>query len=211
MEDLDLVTVATYLFRHEAEIAKAHLVAEGIASVVQADDEGGLNPGFFAEYGVRLVVKSEQRSAAQAVLTETGEDDEGAGITIDPEHLEAFLAHAGFCAPQEACGLLAFDRPGHLRFVYCLTNADRSEHRFTIDPTEQFRALQHAERNGWEIAGSFHSHPHGSAQPSATDIEASGDPLWVHVILGLGEASAPEMRAFAIHEAATTELSVTVR
>ncbi len=211
MEDLDLVTVATYLFRHEAEIARAHLAAEGIASVVQADDEGGLNPGFFADYGVRLVVTNEQRSAAEAVLFETGEDDEGSGITIDPEHREAFFAHARFSAPEEACGLLAFDSPGHLRFVYCLTNADRSEHRFRIDPIEQFRALQHAERNGWEIAGSFHSHPHGSARPSPTDVAASGDPSWVHVILGLRDASDPEVLAFAIHQGTTTELSVTVR
>ena len=206
MENLDLETVATYLLRHEAEIAKARLAAEGIPSVIQADDEGGLNPGFFGEYGVRLVVRREQRSTAVAVLTETDGGDENAGITVHPEHVEAFVAHAGFAAPEEACGLLAFDHPRHLRFVYCLTNADRSAHRFTIDSTEHFRALQHAERHGWEIAGVFHSHPHGSAQPSPTDIEAAQEPSWVHVIVGLGDVSRPAVRAFSIGAGAAREV-----
>jgi proteasome lid subunit RPN8/RPN11 len=209
MDDLDLATVAVFPLRHEAEIAKARLTAEGIPSLVQADDEGGLNPGFFAEYGVRLVVRREEQSAAAAVLGDSiaiGRD----AVSVDRQHVEAFLAHARFSAPEEACGLLAFDQPRRLRFVYCLTNIDRSAHRFTIDPTEHFRALEHAERNGWEISGVFHSHPDGSARPSATDIETAGTSSWVHVILGMSVVD-PEIRAFVIRNGGSEELSIAVR
>ncbi len=65
---MEEVTVGTYLRRGEAEIVRARLAAEGIDARVVADDEGGLNPGFFAEYAVRLVVLAPDREAALAVL-----------------------------------------------------------------------------------------------------------------------------------------------
>ena len=101
MADLDLVTVAEYSLRHEAEIARARLASHGIPALVQADDEGGLNPGFFAEYGVRLVVRSDHHAVAAALLAEPGVNDPG-GIHLDPQHVEAFFAHAVFISPEEA-------------------------------------------------------------------------------------------------------------
>ena len=52
----DLVTVAVYPTRSDAEIVRARLISEGIEAIVIADDEGGLNPGFYSSYGVRVVV-----------------------------------------------------------------------------------------------------------------------------------------------------------
>ncbi|MGI9611243.1 MAG: hypothetical protein ACR2NL_13195 [Acidimicrobiia bacterium] len=66
--DADLATVAVYGLRHQAEVAKAMLASAGIDAMVVADDEGGLNPGFFADYGVRVVVRSAELAAAQGVL-----------------------------------------------------------------------------------------------------------------------------------------------
>lgn len=63
-----LTTVATFTKRHEAEIGWAALRSAGIEAMVIADDEGGLNPGFFADYGIRLVVRREDLDAARAVL-----------------------------------------------------------------------------------------------------------------------------------------------
>ncbi len=181
MSDLALVTVSIFALRHEAEIAKARLAAEGIPAHVQADDEGGLNPGFFDEYGVRLVVRLEQRDLALKTLRK--DVSEADVVVLHPEHREAIFAHTRFCAPKEACGLLAFDVPGRVRFVYCLTNADRSPYRFTVDSNEHFKAVLHAESNGWEIAGSFHSHPIGTPEPSQADVAAALDPTWVHMIV----------------------------
>ena len=63
-----LSTVAVYELRHQAEIDRAVLDAAGIAAMVVADDEGGLNPGFFATYGVRLVVRADHLDEARVVL-----------------------------------------------------------------------------------------------------------------------------------------------
>lgn len=206
MADLDLATAATYSLRHEAEIARARLVAAGIDALVQADDEGGLNPGFYADYGVRLVVRREDLAAAVGLL---GPDDVGS-VLVAAEHLDAVVAHAAFCAPEEACGLLAFVSPGRLSFVYALTNIDRSPHRFTIDPGEHFHALEHAERNGWEIAGSFHSHPGGVARPSATDVAEATAADWVHLVVGQDRLDVMAVRAYRVRDAAPEELAVVV-
>ena len=39
---------------------------------------------------------------------------------------DAMIAHAIFCFPEEACGLLAFDDAGRVRMFYALTNAEHS-------------------------------------------------------------------------------------
>jgi hypothetical protein len=68
MDDPVLETVALYELRHEAEVARALLDSAGIEAVVVADDEGGLNPGFFARYGIRVVVRSTDLDDARHLL-----------------------------------------------------------------------------------------------------------------------------------------------
>lgn len=70
---MDPVTVATFESRDEADIAVAALAAAGIGAMVVADDEGGLNPGFYADYGVRVVVAPGDDEDAAAVLDEISE------------------------------------------------------------------------------------------------------------------------------------------
>jgi hypothetical protein len=67
-DDAAPVTLSTYPFRHEAEIVRVRLGAEGISAVVRVDDEGGLNPGFFCDYGVRIEVRAVDLEAARAVM-----------------------------------------------------------------------------------------------------------------------------------------------
>jgi len=121
---------------------------------------------------------------------------------------EAMIAHSRFTYPEEACGLLAADQAGRLRMVYCLTNAEHSESAYTIDPTEHFRALQHAESHGWELAGAFHSHPHSAAFPSATDLRLAAEPDWVYFIVGPG--GTPDVRGFSLQEGTFNEVALEV-
>ena len=123
---------------------------------------------------------------------------------------EAMVAHSQFELPNEACGLLAADASGELRMSYCLTNADSSSVSYTIEPIEQFRAMQHAERNGWEVVGVFHSHPHGPAVPSGVDRRLALDPDWVYVVVGPADARSPDVRAYRIREGVATEELVSV-
>ncbi len=119
--------------------------------------------------------------------------------------LEAMIAHARFEFPNEACGLLAADETGALRMCYCLTNADGSQVSYTVDPTEHFRSMQHAERNGWELVGAFHSHPRSAAFPSSTDRRQALEPDWLYVIVGMVESADPEIKAYRIRDGVVAE------
>jgi len=115
------------------------------------------------------------------------------------------VAHARFTQPEEACGLVAGPEDGPIRMAYCLSNRDRSPYRFTVDPTEHYRAMQHAERNGWALLGVFHSHPSSAPLPSAVDVATALDPHWVYLIVGLGEGERAEVRAFDIRGGVVVE------
>ena len=202
----DLVTVEVFPVRSDAEVARARLAVAGIRSVVRADDEGGLNPGFFARYGVRLEVRSDEAGLARATLAD-GVAAMSARHPLPAEMVAAFIAHSRFTYPEEACGLVAVDADGRPRMAYCLTNVEHSRYRFTVDPNEHYRAWGHAERNGWQIGGVFHSHPHSAAYPSPTDVGAALDPLWFHVLVGLAEPAAPEVRVFTIIDGVVAEVA----
>ena len=116
---------------------------------------------------------------------------------------QAILVHAANCAPMECCGLLAADRDGNIQFAYPLTNADPSPVSYTIDPEEHFHALRHAESQGWEIAGVFHSHPTGPATPSMIDVQSALEPDWVYLIAAQGE-----VRGFGIREGSVAEVGL---
>lgn len=131
-------------------------------------------------------------------------------VWLNPQHLAAMEAHAVFCFPQEACGLVAIDADNSVTMVYCLSNIDASSYRFTVDPAEQYGAWRNAASHGWEIGGSFHSHPVSAAAPSATDVAGALDPRWVYFITGPVEPGPPRTRAYRIREGSVTEVEVGV-
>lgn len=196
------ITAATFTARSEADIARARLAADGIPSRVVADDEGGLNPGFYSTYGVRLVVSEADLDDALTSLAIER-------VALARPLIEAMLAHAFAGQPIEACGLVLFeaDRPV---FVCCLTNADASGHRFTIDPAEHFGAIRFAERMGWRVGGVFHSHVQVAPIPSEADIHGGADPDWLHFIVGPVEAPRQTVRVFRIVDGAPSEVWVSV-
>ncbi len=141
-------------------------------------------------------------AAARPVAAPSGVPE----LLLAPDVVAAVVAHARFCLPEEACGLLAVDGHGIVRMVYCLTNAAASATRFLVDPGEQYHAWRHAERNGWEIGGAFHSHPRGPAVPSPVDLAAANDPAGFHLLVGRPGTPRPELRAFRIRDGAAVEL-----
>jgi proteasome lid subunit RPN8/RPN11 len=115
-------------------------------------------------------------------------------VVVMPEPIrQAILTHAENTFPDECCGLIA-SVEGAIRFAYPLTNVNPSPTSFTVDPEEHFGAMSHAENQGWEISGVFHSHPSGQPTPSETDVAVALDPDWVHLITGGGQISAFRIR-----------------
>ena len=152
-----------YDVRSDAVIARARLSADGIDAWIAVDDEGGLNPGFFSRYGVRVIVRSEDLDDAYVSL---GIER----VCVPSQVADAMFKHAGWAYPEEACGLVAFDDGDVPRLTICLTNADHSADRFTVAPAEQFGSIRLAEAHGLTIGAVFHSHPTTEAYPSAEDI-----------------------------------------
>jgi proteasome lid subunit RPN8/RPN11 len=109
-----------------------------------------------------------------------------------PEELRhQILEHCLATLPNEACGMLAMDGDRVVK-VYPTGNDDESPISYTIPPQEHFDALTDAESHGWRLGGVFHSHPHGPARMSDTDVARVADPQWVYVVVGFN-SGAPEL------------------
>lgn len=200
----EFVTVREFEYRSEAEISHARLAADGIRSAVRADDEGGLNPGFYRDYAVRLeVAVDDVVDARESLGIET--------IEIPFEIAVAMRNHALWAFPNEACGLL-LGRDGEApQFVTCLTNVADSDDRFTIGPAEHFGAVNLAEANEWSVIGAFHSHPRSSALPSESDLNGGSDPDWLQLIIGPVVGRDPELRGYRYRDTGYDEVWVEVQ
>ena len=80
MDEDDLVQIASFSYRHEAEFAVSVLEAAGIDAVVRDGFFAGLRPHvLFASGGVPVFVRGSDAEAAREVLdsTATASDDEG--------------------------------------------------------------------------------------------------------------------------------------
>ena len=114
----------------------------------------------------------------------------------------AIIAHARRDAPRECCGLLA-GQGRKIELAIPLRNVDkRPRVRFTIDPAEHI-AVRRALRTlapKLQIVGVYHSHPHGPAKPSPSDIAESYYPDWYYAIVD-GRRNA--IRVFQIRKGRT--------
>ncbi len=79
--------------------------------------------------------------------------------------------------PEESCGVLfgAVATPRarlHAAVVTTNTAAD-PERGFRVDGVAWLRLADRAARRGWQVLGTWHSHPNGSIQPSVADKRAA--------------------------------------
>ena len=68
MSDVRLVVLRTFVNDFDAQVAKSALDAAGIASMIRADDAGGMRPHLWLG-GVELLVREEDAVEADALLT----------------------------------------------------------------------------------------------------------------------------------------------
>ena len=134
--------------------------------------------------------------------------DEHSRIHVPERIQEVMVSHARDCYPEEACGLLAGDPEGRLTMAYPLTNVVHSPVNYVIDPTEHFQTLRHAEANGWELVGVFHSHTHSPAYPSPTDVALAVEPDWLYVLVGMERIDTLSVRGFRIRDHQITETTL---
>jgi len=99
------------------------------------------------------------------------------------------IAHAREEAPRECCGML-LGRSDAIVGAVRAVNLSESPSRFLINPENHIRARREARAAGLEMVGFYHSHPHSTAEPSATDLAEASYADYLYLIVGLvgGEA-----------------------
>lgn len=88
--------------------------------------------------------------------------------------------HARAAAPREACGFVLGTWRAERAEVALATlarNLADSDARFDAHPEDQLAAERDAERLGLVVLGSWHSHVHSAARPSAADLACASYPL----------------------------------
>lgn len=119
-------------------------------------------------------------------------------VRVSSPAMRTMLEHARRERPRECCGLLV-GVTGRVTAAVPMRNLARSRTRYRVDPAAHI-ALQRVLRAiapETAIVGVYHSHPHGRAVPSETDIAEALYPDWIHVIIGLRQRR-PEARGFLI-------------
>lgn len=138
-------------------------------------------------------------------------------LRISKEIMEEIISHAQSDAPHECCGLLG-GKGEEVRQVYRISNLPSDDpkvadlqvpsdrrFRYVMDPKEQLLAFKQMRKEGLDLVGIYHSHPHSQAYPSATDVRLAYYPDVSYLIISLQEQNRPEVRAFRIVDQRITE------
>jgi len=110
--------------------------------------------------------------------------------TAQAETLKAAAAQAN---PHECCGLLVGEGDAQISITEIVPTANVAEnprHAFAIDPQAQFDLLRATRDSLRRIVGHYHSHPGGTAVPSAHDLAMAYDPEAVWLLISAGEVRA---------------------
>ena len=122
-------------------------------------------------------------------------------IRIKKSDYEKMLRHAESELPNEACGLIAGTADGEnkiIKEVYLLTNTDRSNEHFSLDPKEQLAAVKDMRSKGLVPLGNWHSHPESPSRPSEEDKKLAHDSKASYLILSLMDRENPVLNSFKI-------------
>ncbi len=143
-------------------------------------------------------------------MTGTGPE----ALEISGEALAAIRAAAAAAWPEECCGVLVGRREGAravvVRTVAAVNVATERRHRFEVDPRALFDAHRGARAAGEEVLGPYHSHPEGTARPSATDAARAVAPGECWLIVATADGRAGENRAFAFDGRTFGEIALRV-
>jgi proteasome lid subunit RPN8/RPN11 len=120
--------------------------------------------------------------------------------------LRRIQVHAQQSYPHECCGLLlgklgaAGARTVHDVQAVC-NSAAHAAARYRIEPADYLRVDRQARAQGLDILGCYHSHPDGTANPSATDL-ACAWPWYVYLIVPVQAGQAADVRGWMLHDTA---------
>jgi aspartate racemase len=117
-------------------------------------------------------------------------------LRMDERLYDEMVEHLQSVAPQEGCGLIAFEHDRPVR-VYPGTNILANETRYRMADHEVVRAVDDMDRRGWWLGAIYHSHPKSSPRPSTTDLREATWPDACMIIVSF-EHGRPDARAYHV-------------
>ncbi len=127
-------------------------------------------------------------------------------LLLAPGLLEQLIEQAKANYPLEACGLLVGSGSA-TRFIP-MENILASSSAYEMDPGKLISTLRDLRSTGEDLQAIYHSHPHGPARPSKSDIERAYYPEAAHLIVSLADLERPQAAAFRIIEGKVLEIEV---
>jgi proteasome lid subunit RPN8/RPN11 len=110
-------------------------------------------------------------------------------LVLSAEQMADIASAAEAAWPAEGCGLLIGTGKRVIRVTHVMAAdnllKNQGNDRFELDPAARFAAERLARATGQRVVGHWHSHPDGSARPSATDMAQAWEPDLVWLIVGI--------------------------
>jgi len=128
-----------------------------------------------------------------------------------PRQLVNQILHQAQVSPaSEVCGLI-IARGGRPKRCIAIDNVSgRPQRLFAMDPRQQIDAMRKMREQEEELFGIYHSHPHSPAVPSDTDLEQTGYPDALHLIISLNTKGVLEMRGYRLRDGKTQEVALEI-
>jgi len=119
-------------------------------------------------------------------------------ITLPLNIVNQILAHAQSRDDEEICGLIA-ESDGLVKTIYPIQNISmHRENLYQMDGKGQIDAMRSMRENDEQLYAIYHSHPHGEAYPSATDVKEAQYPAVIYLIVSLDTKGVLDLRAFRL-------------
>lgn len=123
-------------------------------------------------------------------------------LELSRPQIDTILTQLQANYPAEGCGFLSGSCSpsgvGRVKELYPITNVLFSATAFLMEPGAMVQALLDMEQKGETLLAIYHSHPHGAAALSATDIAETTYPEAAHLIVSLLDWSRPQWRAYRV-------------
>lgn len=120
-------------------------------------------------------------------------------MIVPPSIRGEIISHCLSLAPNQACGLVLFDKDGIARWVEKATNNGAWPYGFQIAPESQLSAFNRAQKEGWSIGGVYHCHTVSQARPTGRDLERPVPPGILYLIVSLLFPESPDIQGFTIN------------
>lgn len=116
-------------------------------------------------------------------------------ITLPRTLVNQLLQQAQSSPENEICGLIAA-KDQRLRIIPVNNVATNPQHLFELDPKTLIDAIRDIREADEQLFAIYHSHPQGTAVPSALDSQQAEYPEALYLIIALGTKGVLELRGY---------------